>query len=233
MAEVGKKARTGLKSRKAPEPPSNGWHKGLKCKAKSSRTGKPCGRYCRQGFLVCPSHGAGTRKRVQNGTRKDPVQAGVDAGLGNIRTGRYVRSLERWPELQAKLQTEIAEGKAEGATFDAELGLLRHCLENLIATMGTNDVIGLEVIRDQIAEIIKASTAKARAEQGLKIDLTGGVLPMLERIGDMVRDGVRRLVKDENDRRALETYLDAGFARCLSECVGPGLAAVGGIVKSD
>ena len=175
-------------------------------------------------------HGAGTRKRVTSGTRKDPRQSGIDQGLKNIKTGRYVRNLELWPELAAKLLAETREGKAEGATFDAEIGLLRHCLGELVAKVGTADLTGLQVIREQVEAIVKATAAKSRAEQGVKVDFVGAVQPMLREIGSLVREGVTRYVTDDAQRHALEAFLDAGFARAFSR-VAP--AAVSSELDGD
>lgn len=51
-----------------------------KCTA-HKKDGSPCGRWAREGYPVCPMHGAGTAKRVKEGKRKDPGTAALKTGL--------------------------------------------------------------------------------------------------------------------------------------------------------
>jgi hypothetical protein len=52
-----------------------------RCKAKSKQTGLQCKRWAVEGYEVCPVHGAGTKKRVKDGTRQPPGAP--------LKTGRY------------------------------------------------------------------------------------------------------------------------------------------------
>ena len=67
----------------------------LKCKAtvkNGERKGQRCGKWARDGFAVCASHGAGTRKRVKDGTRKDPAIAALKHGLYANRSGDQLKA---------------------------------------------------------------------------------------------------------------------------------------------
>jgi hypothetical protein len=66
----------------------------LKCKAKAKSTGKQCNRWAVEGYEVCTVHGAGTKKRVNDGSRNQPGAP--------IKTGRYADKL-RHPAIAALL----------------------------------------------------------------------------------------------------------------------------------
>lgn len=51
-----------------------------RCQAQS-RAGVQCRRPARKGYTVCSTHGAGTRRREREGTRKNPRTASVTNGL--------------------------------------------------------------------------------------------------------------------------------------------------------
>jgi predicted nucleic acid-binding protein len=178
---------------------------------------------------------------VKAGDRKDPREAGRQQGVQNIRTGRYVRCvavaelLKGDPRWAKRLAVEVEQSRRDGATFDDEIALLRACLGRFLENYGGafGSLPGLVIVRDQCEAIIKASTAKSRAEQGIKIDLVGAVLPMLERVGSLVREGVTRYVTDDAQRRALEAFLDAGFAQAFSRVAPAGVAAVSRELAGD
>ena len=67
----------------------------LKCKGtvkNGDRKGQRCGKWARDGFTVCASHGAGTRKRVEEGSRKDPATAALKHGLYANRSGDRLKA---------------------------------------------------------------------------------------------------------------------------------------------
>ena len=50
-------------------PASGG--RAARCQA-TTKAGEQCGKAAREGYTVCSSHGAGTRRREQNGSRQKP-----------------------------------------------------------------------------------------------------------------------------------------------------------------
>lgn len=69
-----------------------------RCQAKK-RDGYQCGQPAAKGTRVCKMHGAGTRKRVERGERKDPVTVntvfGIYARSGKTRISEIREELER------------------------------------------------------------------------------------------------------------------------------------------
>jgi len=64
----------------------------LQCKAKAKSTGVKCTRWAVEGYEVCTVHGAGTKKRVKDGTKNQPGRP--------ITSGRYADRL-RHPAIAA------------------------------------------------------------------------------------------------------------------------------------
>jgi hypothetical protein len=84
-----------------------------RCNAHSSRTEEPCKRWARRGYTVCSSHGAGTAKRERDGTRQNPILAGVLATGGTRMTPRTRELVEAAsPEFAAAVASYRADPTA-------------------------------------------------------------------------------------------------------------------------
>lgn len=72
-----------------------------RCQAKN-RAGNQCARPARNGSRVCSMHGAGTRKREEEGTRQNPETAPITHGLT-----AQPETLDKWEGLNRTLQERI------------------------------------------------------------------------------------------------------------------------------
>jgi hypothetical protein len=139
-----------------------------KCTGHSkSRGGLPCENWAMEGYDVCSSHGAGTKKRVREGTRQPPGAP--------LKTGRYadktrhkaiadlIRQFENDPD-PINLFSELA---ASRALFIEFINRYEEFIEALLAwhqswsaqmELTTHDVMNLS----QIFEIAKEAGASSR-----------------------------------------------------------------------
>jgi hypothetical protein len=102
----------------APEPDGAG---PKRCRAKCKATGERCRRPPVTGYAVCDKHGAGTRKRVENGTRKPPGRPPVTGEFSDPERTRYGR-----------LSELLDAAKADTAglrTAELELALCKACVQ--------------------------------------------------------------------------------------------------------
>ncbi len=88
-----------------------------RCTACSSRTGERCKKSARVGFEVCATHGAGTQKRQENGSRAAPGRARTH-GLYATTSNRTLADLRA--EVEA-LDLDLDDTDAEVVTIKAIL----------------------------------------------------------------------------------------------------------------
>ena len=114
-----------------------------RCQA-TRRDGFQCAQPARTGFRVCQSHGAGSRKREQEGTRK-PVAPGRP-----VQHGLYSASSKKKLE---NLQAEIREVAQEFHAAEDELVLLRAVIRLLV---GRDEVFAEKL--DRLEQLIDTFT---------------------------------------------------------------------------
>ena len=134
-----------------------------RCTAKSKGSGKRCAKPARAGFSVCSTHGAGTRKREETGSRN---RVG-----GAVTTGRYATTpLSTF----AAMQDEVAEMEGALESTDADLlvlkGLVRLVLTQLETHLSKLEIF--EEVGDQLESLLASGDLEARdvksAENGLR-----------------------------------------------------------------
>jgi len=174
-------------------------------------------------------HGTGTRKRVDAGTRQDPAKAGTEQAVKNLKHGRYALALlAKESALADQMQRHIEEAKVDGPTFHGEIGVMRYCLDRLLENYGASaDQLSIGFIRDSALAIIRASESQSRAEKGVRISLEDGVLPMLEEIGQLVRECVEKFVREPECKSGFLTQFKSGVARSLRNRTLAGLSGAG------
>ncbi|MBI4869251.1 MAG: hypothetical protein HY816_20110 [Candidatus Wallbacteria bacterium] len=188
-------------------------------------------------MTVCKMHGAGTKKRVAEGKRKDPRAAGREAGVKNLKHGRYAKSLLTYADgetLGKEFEDLVAEVEKKGANFDREIALLRFLADRTLKTAptelgGLNPLVVRE-LRDSVDAIVRAIRAKAQTEQGIKIDWAGAMVPILETVGELVREGIAKFVTDPDARSGFDAFFRAGLAERVRQCHPAGLPAIAGVL---
>lgn len=171
-----------------------------RCTAKSKRTGQPCGAWAVRGYSVCKVHGAGTRKRVLNGTRK-PV-----APLTSPAVQRYIFG----PEVEAiaaEVESMSPEERAQARVILADVmaqTAARIELSIKTTTTGKCEACGAEyettrVTTDQLSQLhecVKALESAAKIMQAQAKESRYSDADLLRIMTDFF-NSVRRLVLNE------------------------------------
>lgn len=157
---------------------------GEKCRATSKRSGKPCERYAVTGSKVCHQHGAGTRKRVKSGERKDPT-------LAAVKHGRYSRFHDR-------ILQQVADYVADPGMweYDRMMALLMGSLERA-------DEVS-EVARDALVQVARRAQENGSAEAAALVITAAATASSTEALRQRALQEMGRLIaaKHRKDQAA-------------------------------
>ena len=165
--------------------PSKPNRRRLKCKAtvkNGPQAGQRCSKWARNGFPVCASHGAGTRKRVEAGTRKNPATAALKHGLYAKRSGDRLQAgvaqyLEHTDELYridviaARLWTLLEQADALADSIDVER-IAKLEGEELVPEVNAA-VARLNNVRAVLSELLRTIVAHEKIRLGGVEAVTG------------------------------------------------------------
>lgn len=148
-----------------------------KCKGRSKRSGEPCQLWARDGFDVCHIHGAGTRKRVQRGTRKDPAKAALKHGLyasrmnAEMREGvaEYLenrRELYRMDVVAARLWVLLERADRLAGVLEARMDELDALENEALAATLRREFDRLDSVRAVLNDLLKVILAHEKVQLG-------------------------------------------------------------------
>lgn len=121
-----------------------------RCQATSKGTGRQCQRAAVEGRSVCMTHGAGTKKRVESGKRKDPARVGAE----NFRLYRATQA-SLISELAAEVETlgiDLDNTDPELVHLKAIVWYLKNQEGQVIDATETLDV-ALKRVRDNLESL--------------------------------------------------------------------------------
>lgn len=123
-----------------------------RCQAKAKGTGEQCNKAAVRGSTVCTNHGAGTRKRVKEGKRQDPVTASIKHRLySGIKYDNHYTLVDR---------IETALEKAH--VTDRELAVAKSVLETTLNSFADQpDALDrfhrlVQALEDEVGRCIEA-----------------------------------------------------------------------------
>jgi flagellar basal body-associated protein FliL len=153
-----------------------------RCQAKSKQTGKQCKKPAVRGSSVCTSHGAGTRKRVKEGTKKPPGRPPITYEYSEHYRGMDLLEALQHPIVTkgTDLSVEISLQRiitAKVMAFEPIVPRLKKEFENLLASGGLDydqamdaykAILRLEGfmgrLQEMVLNIAKTSVAQATIE---------------------------------------------------------------------
>ncbi len=173
--------------------------KAPRCQAHSKRTQRQCQVAARKGFRVCSSHGAGTRKREQAGTRKNPKTAAITTG--QYTTAETFAELQQMhPEMRGLREHYLSkEGETKARDLRELLASLwamhdvvaRHLPETIVGDYGEAPPAMLPVLNGIASALERVARIEGRIQAAGGVNITIQVAQLwVRQVVDLVHEFV-------------------------------------------